>query len=97
MLARALAAHDPLVVREPGGTELGERIRDLLLHRPEAMAAIAEMYLFMAARAELLEERIKPALAAGRLELRGYLREQTISRIVHRYGSVMQPAPEGRP
>jgi RHH-type proline utilization regulon transcriptional repressor/proline dehydrogenase/delta 1-pyrroline-5-carboxylate dehydrogenase len=38
-----------------------------------------------------------PALAAGRLELRGYLREQTISRIVHRYGSVMQPAPEGRP
>jgi RHH-type proline utilization regulon transcriptional repressor/proline dehydrogenase/delta 1-pyrroline-5-carboxylate dehydrogenase len=33
-----------------------------------------------------------PVLAAGRLELRHYLREQTVSRVVHRYGSVMQPA-----
>ena len=67
LLARALTGRDPLVVREPGGTELGERIRDLLLHRPKAMSAVAEMYLFMAARAELLEERIRPALAAGRV------------------------------
>ena len=79
MLARALAAHDPLVVREPGGTELGERIRDLLLHRPEAMAAIAEMYLFMAARAELLEERIKPALAAGRVVIDDRYHDSTIA------------------
>jgi dTMP kinase len=53
-------------VREPGGTELGERIRDLVLHGPP-MAPEAEMYLFMAARAELLREIIEPALAAGRL------------------------------
>lgn len=33
-----------------------------------------------------------PVLAAGRLELRHYLREQSVSRVVHRYGSVMQPA-----
>ncbi|MGH7413538.1 MAG: hypothetical protein ACREKJ_05010, partial [Candidatus Rokuibacteriota bacterium] len=38
-----------------------------------------------------------PVLATGRLELRGYLREQTISRVVHRYGSVMQPDAAGRP
>jgi RHH-type proline utilization regulon transcriptional repressor/proline dehydrogenase/delta 1-pyrroline-5-carboxylate dehydrogenase len=38
-----------------------------------------------------------PILATGRLELRGYLREQAVSRTVHRHGSVMQPAPEGRP
>ncbi|MGH7400417.1 MAG: aldehyde dehydrogenase family protein, partial [Candidatus Rokuibacteriota bacterium] len=38
-----------------------------------------------------------PVLATGRLELRGYLREQTISRVVHRYGSVMPPDPAGRP
>lgn len=66
-LAAALAGRSPLVVREPGGTELGERIRDLLLHRPEGMSAAAEMHLFMAARAELLETVIKPALAAGRI------------------------------
>jgi len=33
-----------------------------------------------------------PALATGRLELRWYLREQTIARVVHRYGNVMEPA-----
>jgi RHH-type proline utilization regulon transcriptional repressor/proline dehydrogenase/delta 1-pyrroline-5-carboxylate dehydrogenase len=32
-----------------------------------------------------------PALATGRLELRWYLREQTVSRVVHRYGNVMEP------
>jgi dTMP kinase len=66
MLRRALEDQDPLVVREPGGTALGERIRDLVLH-DRAMSPAAEMYLFMAARSELLAERIQPALAAGRL------------------------------
>ena len=33
-----------------------------------------------------------PVLATGRLELRWYLREQTIARVVHRYGNVMEPA-----
>jgi dTMP kinase len=79
MLARALADRDPLVVREPGGTELGERIRDLLLHRPEGMAAIAEMYLFMAARAELLEELIKPALAGGRVVIDDRYHDSTVA------------------
>jgi dTMP kinase len=79
MLARALADRDPLVVREPGGTELGERIRDLLLHRPEGMAAIAEMYLFMAARAELLEDLIKPALAAGRVVIDDRYHDSTVA------------------
>jgi hypothetical protein len=32
-----------------------------------------------------------PALATGRLELRWYLREQTVARVVHRYGNVMEP------
>ena len=53
-----------VVVREPGGTALGERIRDLVLH-DRAMSPAAEMYLFMAARAELLAEQICPALRAG--------------------------------
>ena len=66
MLRRALAARRPVVVREPGGTELGERIRDLLLHRPGEIAAEAEMHLFMAARAQIVADVIAPGLAAGR-------------------------------
>ena len=38
-----------------------------------------------------------PVLAAGRLELRAYLREQAVSRVVHRYGTVMDPADRPRP
>jgi dTMP kinase len=79
LLARALAERDPLIVREPGGTELGERIRELLLHRPEGMSAEAEMYLFMAARAELLETRIKPALAAGRVVIDDRYHDSTMA------------------
>jgi len=78
MLAAALADRDPLVVREPGGTPLGERIRELLLHS-EAMSAPAEMYLFMAARAELLEARIKPALAAGRVVIDDRYHDSTVA------------------
>lgn len=71
LLAEALASsHDPVVVREPGGTALGEALRDVLLHRSELeICPEAEAYLFMAARAELVGERIGPALAAGRLVL----------------------------
>jgi dTMP kinase len=67
LLAQALRDVDPLVVREPGGTALGERVRELVLHTPGPMSPQAELYLFMAARAELIAERIKPALEAGRV------------------------------
>ena len=55
---------DVVVTREPGGTPLGERIRELLLDGPE-MSAWAEAALFAAARAELAERVISPALARG--------------------------------
>ena len=52
--------------REPGGTALGEKIRDLLLDKDNTgMAASAELLLMFAARAQHLEEKIIPALAAG--------------------------------
>ena len=51
-------------MREPGGTPLGERIRELLLDGPE-MTAWAEAALFAAARAELAERVIRPALERG--------------------------------
>jgi dTMP kinase len=58
------AGRDVVALREPGGTPLGERIRDLLLGGPE-MGARAEAALFAAARAELVERVIRPALARG--------------------------------
>lgn len=49
-------------VREPGGTMIGERIRDILLDTKSEMSARCEMLLYMASRAQLIEERIRPAL-----------------------------------
>lgn len=55
-------------VREPGGTKVGERIRDILLDPiHDEMALRCEMMLYMASRAQLVEERIRPALARGEL------------------------------
>jgi dTMP kinase len=58
------AGRDVVATREPGGTEVGERIRRLLLEGAE-MSAWAEAALFAAARAELVESVIAPALERG--------------------------------
>jgi dTMP kinase len=54
--------------RDPGSTPLGERVREILLASgPETpISARSEMLLYMAARAQLVEEVIRPALAAGK-------------------------------
>ena len=56
-----------LVTREPGGTAIGEKIRDLLQFAPEsfAMTPEAELLLFEASRSQLVRETIQPALAQG--------------------------------
>lgn len=57
---------DVWISREPGGTELGEAIRSLLLeHRHDGMADDTELLLMFAARAEHLAKEIKPRLASG--------------------------------
>jgi len=61
------SGRDLLTTREPGGTALGEALRDLLLHRSDyAVGTDAELLMIFAARAQHLEEVIRPALAAGR-------------------------------
>ena len=57
---------DAMLVREPGGTDAGEKIRELVLHVPYQLTAAAEALLFMASRAELVDRVIKPALRDGR-------------------------------
>ncbi|MFO0941773.1 MAG: dTMP kinase [Pirellulales bacterium] len=60
--------HSVLLVRDPGGTKLGESLREILLHRKEIpLASTAEMLLYMASRAQLVRECIEPALAEGRV------------------------------
>jgi len=52
-------------VREPGGTAIGEQIRRILLHTKDEMNLRCEMLLYMASRAQLVEEKIRPALDRG--------------------------------
>ncbi|MEJ5359027.1 MAG: dTMP kinase [Desulfobacterales bacterium] len=59
-----------LLTREPGGTEIGKKIRALLLDPDHAaMAPLTELLLYMADRAEHIERVIRPALAQGRTVL----------------------------
>lgn len=61
--------HQVVVTREPGGTELGEKIREILLHYSGDIGADAEVLLVFAARAEHLARVIRPALTAGKTVL----------------------------
>ena len=59
---------ETLLTREPGGTPISEKIREILLDRDSAdMSSITEMLLYAAARAQHVEQIIKPALEAGRV------------------------------
>ena len=64
------AGYDVVVTREPGGTALGERVRDILLNAHTLhVSAETEALLMFAARAEHLERVIRPALEAGKTVL----------------------------
>jgi dTMP kinase len=58
--------HEVVRCQDPGSTPLGEEIRAILLGHKVQISRTAEMLLFMAARAQLVEEVIRPALAAGK-------------------------------
>jgi dTMP kinase len=62
------AGHKVLTCRDPGTTQAGEHIRDLLLGKQSGpISTRTAMFLFMAARAQLVEQCIAPALAAGQI------------------------------
>ena len=65
LLAKELGPQT-LLLREPGGTPAAERIRELLADPATPLDPRAELLLFCAARADLVEREIRPALAAGR-------------------------------
>ena len=65
LLVEALG-EEAMAIREPGGTDAAERIRDLLADPGVELEPLAELMLFLAARADLTERVIRPALEAGR-------------------------------
>ncbi len=72
-LARRLASelkksgHSICAVREPGGTKLSERVRHVLLYVRETISPRAELFLYLASRAQLIDEVIRPALKRGEI------------------------------
>ncbi len=65
--------------REPGGTEIGEEIRKILLgHRYKKMDDYCELFLFVASRAQLVKEVIKPELAKGKIVITDRFLDATI-------------------
>lgn len=60
--------YDVCLIREPGGTSIGEQIRNILLDSSNKnMSAICEMMLYAASRSQLINEVIKPALEKGKV------------------------------
>ena len=79
LLAGWLEKQNPVLVREPGGTELGEQIREVLLYKGLDIDPEAEMYLFMASRRQLIAEVITPALTAGQIVIADRYHDSTLA------------------
>jgi len=77
LLDRGLKVH---LYREPGGTRISEKIRDILLDKQhDEMAATTEMLLYFASRSQLIEEKVKPALQKGEIVLLDRFVDSTIA------------------
>jgi len=57
---------DVILLNEPGGTYTGEQVRKILLDKKGKITPLSELFLYLASRAQLIDEVIKPAVAAGR-------------------------------
>lgn len=72
--------YDPVLTREPGGSSLGRRLRSLLLDaRTSGLVSRAELFLFLADRAQHVTEIIRPALEAGQVLLCDRFTDSTLA------------------
>lgn len=58
-----------LVTRDPGGTPIGQALRQILLHHTDPISPRCELFLYLADRAQHVDEKIRPALAQGTVVL----------------------------
>ncbi len=81
LLIEHLAAegYHPILLREPGGTELSEKVRGLLLDNDLRIDGFAELLLFSASRSQLVAERIRPALQSGRIVICDRFYDSTVA------------------
>ncbi len=75
----AAAGLDVVVTREPGGTEVGERVRQILLDPGSIHGARADALLFNAARAQLVAQVVRPAIARGALVISTRFADSTLA------------------
>jgi len=68
-----------IYLREPGGVKLSEKIREILLNPKSKISPVAETLLYMAARAQVVEEIIQPALIAGKIVICDRFLDSTIA------------------
>ncbi|MCX7879778.1 MAG: dTMP kinase [Ignavibacteria bacterium] len=68
-----------ITIREPGGTEIAETLRQILLEPKNKMNSFTELFLFEAARSDLVEKVIKPALTEGSIVLCDRFWDSTIA------------------
>lgn len=74
------AGHDVVLTREPGGTPLSEKIRDIVLHTKDVpLGPEADVLLFSAARAQHVRDVIRPALAAGKVVISDRFFDSTVA------------------
>lgn len=82
LLARSLKARglEVVLTRQPGGTQVGERVRDILLANTSVgLVPLAEMLLYAADRAQHVTELIKPSLEAGRIVISDRYTDSTVA------------------
>jgi dTMP kinase len=83
--------HEVVTAREPGTTPVGEAVREVLLQTaPEDLVAEAELALFLAARAQLAAQIVRPALAAGKVVLLDRFGDSSVA--YQGYGRGLDPA-----
>jgi dTMP kinase len=73
------AGYEVFKTREPGGTPLGEEVRNLLLHKSGPISPYAELSLFLASRAQHIFEVIRPALGEGKIVLCDRFNDSTVA------------------
>ncbi len=84
--------YDVFLTREPGGTPIGDQIRQIIMGMEnKALVAEAEILLFSASRAQLVREKIRPALEAGQLVLCDRYADSTLAYQGYGHGLPLEP------